>query len=131
MPRDIRTRSRSADTKRAGSGARAENRASRNIWKSNQSQSGRRPSAQIPGPACMPLVSLEFLTKSLENFHNLSRALSSSTGTGGGFSGGGGGGGYRPARAHYDQHPEHCTDGTAGVDGTPGARPGGHRPTGP
>src|SRR2546430_3570857 len=93
MPRDIRTRSRSADTKRAGSGARAENRASRNIWKSNQSQSGRRPSAQIPGPARMPLVSLEFLTKSLENFHNLSRALSSSTGTGGGFSGGGGGGG--------------------------------------
>src|SRR5207247_8650557 len=91
MPRDIRTRSRSADTKRAGSGARAENRASRNIWKSNQSQSGRRPSAQIPGPARMPLVSLEFLTKSLENFHNLSRALSSSTGTGGGFSGGGGG----------------------------------------
>src|SRR5207249_11047716 len=69
----------------------AENRASRNIWKSNQSQSGRRPSAQIPGPARMPLVSLEFLTKSLENFHNLSRALSSSTGTGGGFSGGGGG----------------------------------------
>src|SRR5207247_10838115 len=91
MPRDIRTRSRSAETKRAGSGARAENRASRNIWKSNQSQSGRRPSAQIPGPACMPLVALEFLTKSLENFHNLSRALSSSTGTGGGFSGGGGG----------------------------------------
>src|SRR5207249_11875381 len=91
MPRDIRTRSRSADTKRAGSGARAENRASRNIWKSNQSQSGRRPSARIPGPARMPLVSLEFLTKSLENFHNLSRALSSSTGTGGGFSGGGGG----------------------------------------
>src|SRR5438876_12071973 len=91
MPRDIRTRSRSADTKRAGSGARAENRASRNIWKSNQSQSGRRPSAQIPGPARMPLASLEFLTKSLENFHNLSRALSSSTGTGGGFSGGGGG----------------------------------------
>src|SRR5207249_11920056 len=91
MPRDIRTRSRSADTKRAGSGARAENRASRNIWKSNQSQSGRRPSAQIPGPARMPLVSLEFLTKSLENFHNLSRALSSSPGTGGGFSGGGGG----------------------------------------
>src|SRR5207247_9439143 len=91
MPRDIRTRVRSADTKRAGSGARAENRASRNIWKSNQSQSGRRPSAQIPGPARMPLVSLEFLTKSLENFHNLSRALSPSTGTGGGFSGGGGG----------------------------------------
>src|SRR5438034_11071475 len=90
MPRDIRTRSRSANTKRAGSGARAENRASRNIWKSNQSQSGRRPSAQIPGSARMPLVSLEFLTKSLENFHTLSRALSSSTGTGGGFSGGGG-----------------------------------------
>jgi len=52
----------------------------------------------------MPLVSLEFLTKSLENFHNLSRALSSSTGTGGGFSGGGGGGGYRPAGAYSDQH---------------------------
>src|SRR5437667_138775 len=41
----------------------------------------------------MPLASLESLTKSLENFHNLSRALSSSTSTGGGFSGGGGGGG--------------------------------------
>ena len=41
----------------------------------------------------MPLASLESLTKSLENFHNLSRALSSSTSTGGGFGGGGGGGG--------------------------------------
>src|SRR5437870_9588914 len=125
MPRDIRTRSRSADTKRAGSGARAENRASRNIWKSNQSQSGRRPSAQIPGPARMPLVSLEFLTKSLENFHNLSRALSSSTGTGGGFSGGGGGGGYRAVGAYSVQAVCHCADDTAGVALWPGGLVGG------
>ncbi len=44
------------------------------------------------GPG-MSLASLESLTRSFENFQNLSRALSSSTGTGGGFSGGGGGGG--------------------------------------
>ncbi|MDQ7842583.1 MAG: DUF2207 domain-containing protein [Armatimonadota bacterium] len=37
--------------------------------------------------------SLESLTRSFQNFQNLSRALSSSTRSGGGFSGGGGGGG--------------------------------------
>lgn len=43
--------------------------------------------------AGMSLASLESLSRSFQNFQNLSRALSSSTGTGGGFSGGGGGGG--------------------------------------
>ncbi len=37
--------------------------------------------------------SLDTLTKSFQNFQNLSRALSSSSSSGGGFSGGGGGGG--------------------------------------
>ncbi len=37
--------------------------------------------------------SLDALTRSLQNFQNLSRALSSSSSRGGGFSGGGGGGG--------------------------------------
>ena len=44
----------------------------------------------MPG---MSVSSLESLTRSFQNFQNLSRALSSSTGSGGGFSGGGGGGG--------------------------------------
>jgi uncharacterized membrane protein len=41
----------------------------------------------------MNLDSLDSLSRSFENFNNLSRALSSSTRSGGGFSGGGGGGG--------------------------------------
>ena len=41
----------------------------------------------------MSVGSLESLTRSFQNFQNLSRALSTSTRSGGGFSGGGGGGG--------------------------------------
>ena len=39
----------------------------------------------------MSVGSLESLTRSFQNFQNLSRALSTSTRSGGGFSGGGGG----------------------------------------
>ncbi len=45
------------------------------------------------GMTTLPVASLESLTRSFQNFQNLSRALSSSTSSGGGFSGGGGGGG--------------------------------------
>lgn len=45
------------------------------------------------GMAALPVGSLESLTRSFQNFQNLSRALSTSTSSGGGFSGGGGGGG--------------------------------------
>lgn len=45
------------------------------------------------GMAGMSVSSLESLTRSFQNFQNLSRALSTSTSSGGGFSGGGGGGG--------------------------------------
>jgi uncharacterized membrane protein len=45
------------------------------------------------GMTGMSVSSLESLTRSFQNFQNLSRALSTSTGSGGGFSGGGGGGG--------------------------------------
>lgn len=45
------------------------------------------------GLAPAGLGSLEALTRSFQNFQNLSRALSSSSSSGGGFSGGGGGGG--------------------------------------
>jgi len=45
------------------------------------------------GMTGMSVASLESLTRSFQNFQNLSRALSTSTSRGGGFSGGGGGGG--------------------------------------
>lgn len=51
------------------------------------------PSRSDMASAGLSFASLETLTRSLQNFQNLSRALSTSSRTGGGFSGGGGGGG--------------------------------------
>lgn len=53
----------------------------------------RSPSMARGMTGGMSMASLESLTRSFQNFQNLSRALSSSTSRGGGFSGGGGGGG--------------------------------------
>jgi len=57
------------------------------------SASWYRTSGMPGGGTGMSIGPLESMTRSFQNFQNLSRALSSSTSTGGGFRGAGGGGG--------------------------------------